>query len=128
MTNSQKIEQYMIALNLSFEEIEPSVWLIDDSDKTLEHVAVILTDNLVTIRCALMREPSEKKEEFFRLLLNLNAADLIHGAYALDGDEVILIDSLECETMDFEEFQASLDAFSLAMLNHYKILSQYRNN
>ncbi|NJL73213.1 MAG: YbjN domain-containing protein [Candidatus Competibacteraceae bacterium] len=52
-------------------------------------------------------------------------ADLVHGAYALEGDNVILIDTLEFETMDLEEFQASLDAVGLALAQHYPLLAKY---
>jgi len=42
-------------------------------------------------------------------------------------DDVILIDTLQYETMDLEEFQASLDAIGLALAQHYPILSKYRD-
>ena len=56
----------------------------------------------------------------------MNAADLVHGAYALEGDNVILMNTLFGETMDVEEFQSTLDAISLALAQHYHVLSRYR--
>ena len=56
----------------------------------------------------------------------LNAEDLLHGAYALEGDHVILIDTLELETMDLEELRASFEAIGLALIQHYKVLGDYR--
>ena len=66
------------------------------------------------------------KESLFETLLRLNASDLIHGAYALDGDNIIITDTLRYETVDLEEFQASLDAIGLALAQHYETLIQYR--
>jgi hypothetical protein len=43
-----------------------------------------------------------------------------------DGGSIIIIDSLEAETMDLEEFQASIDAIGLALAQHYRSLSAYR--
>jgi hypothetical protein len=51
---------------------------------------------------------------------------MIHGAYALENDKIVLIDTLEYDTMDYTEFRASLDAFGLALIQHYPILAQYR--
>jgi hypothetical protein len=51
---------------------------------------------------------------------------LVHGAYALEGDHVILIDTLEVDTMDLEELRASFEAIGLALVQHYKVLGRYR--
>ena len=48
------------------------------------------------------------------------------GAYAVEDDKIVLIDTLEYETMDYIEFRANLDAFSLAVTQHYPVLSGYR--
>jgi hypothetical protein len=50
---------------------------------------------------------------------------MIHGAYALEQNNVVLVDTLESETMDLEEFRASLEAIGLALAQHYPRLSQY---
>ena len=66
------------------------------------------------------------KEEFYEKLLTLNATDMIHGAYGIEGSSIVLVDTLEGDTMDIEELQASLDAIGLALTQHYKVLSGYR--
>jgi hypothetical protein len=52
---------------------------------------------------------------------------MIHGAYAIEDQSVILIDTLELPTMDLEELQASLDATGLALAQHYASLSKFRD-
>jgi hypothetical protein len=121
-----KIEQYLIDLMLTYQEIGPNVWLIDDEEHGLQNVAVALSEPLVIIRVVAMDAPEKNRLEFFTKLLELNARDLIHGAYALEEDKVVLIDTLEYDTMDYTEFRASLDALGLALIQHYPILSKYR--
>lgn len=126
MSTNAKVEGYMINLGLTFEEIDENSWIIDDEENGLEQVAVICADPLLIIRVNVMDTPVNRKEEFFEKLLTLNAADLVHGAYALEEGKVILIASLILETLDMVEFQAALDAIGLALAQHYPILSEYR--
>jgi hypothetical protein len=121
-----KIEQYLIDLMFSYQEIGPNVWLIDDEEHGMEGVAVALNEPLVVFRVVVMEAPEEGRLELFTKLLELNAGDMVHGAYALEGNKVVLIDTLEYDTMDYTEFRASLDAFSLALIQHYPVLAQYR--
>ncbi|MDR0719949.1 MAG: YbjN domain-containing protein [Treponema sp.] len=122
-----KIEQFLIELKYTYRELN-GFWLIEDAEHSLDGVAVDYTAPLVTIRVQVMDVPSAKREEFYAKLLELNAMDMIHGAYGIDRGKVVLVDTLEYDTMDFEEFRASLDAVSLALTQHYPILSVYRNN
>jgi hypothetical protein len=122
-----KIEQYLIDLMFTYQEIAANVWLIDDEEHGIEGVAVALNEPLVVFRVVVMdAPPQEKRLELFTRLLELNASDLVHGAYALEGNKIVLIDTLEYDTMDYTEFRASLDAFSMALIQHYPILAQYR--
>lgn len=123
-----KLEGYMIKLGLTFQNIDSNSWLINDDEKGLEQVVVIAEDPLVIIRVKVMNVPEKNREEFFQKLLEFNSADLLHGAYALEEDHVLLTDTLEYQSMDLEEFQASLDAIGLALAQHYPILSKYRDN
>ena len=121
-----KIEQYLIDLKYSFQEVNPDFWLLDDAEHGLEGVAVMYDEPLVIIEVHVMDAPRAKREEFFAKLLELNAGEMIHGAYGLDGEKVVIIETLEYEDMDYSEFRAALDAISLALTQHYPILSTYR--
>jgi hypothetical protein len=121
-----KIEQYLIDLLVTYREIEKNIWLIDDGAHNLSGVAVMLDEPLVVFRVVVMDVPRENRLDLFTRLLELNARDMVHGAYGLEGDTIVLIDTLEYETMDYVEFRATLDALSLALTQHYPILSGYR--
>ena len=127
MSANAKIEGYMINLGMTFEEIDENSWIISDEENGLEQIAVIIADPILIIRVNVMEIPGSRKEEFYEKLLSLNAADLVHGAYALEGDRVILVDTLELGTVAIEEFQASFDAIGLALAQHYPVLSEFRH-
>jgi hypothetical protein len=120
------VEKYLIELMVTYHEVAPNLWLIEDEEHYLNEVAVAIAGPLVILRTEVMDVPKERQLELYTKLLELNAADVVHGAYALEKGKVVLIDTLEYDTMDFTEFRASLDAFSLALTQHYKILSEYR--
>jgi len=122
-----KIEQFLIELKYSYREVKPNFWLLDDEDHSLEGMVIMYTEPLVIIQVRVMDAPKEKREDFYAKLLELNAADMIHGAYGLDGEKVVIIDTLEYATMDYSEFRAALDAISLALTQHYPVLSVYRD-
>lgn len=121
-----KIESYLINLNIRYEELGDGAWVIHDQNAGLEQVAVAVDEPLVVVRVKVMDLPEHDREEFMRTLLTLNGSDLVHGAYAVVNEEVILIDTLNYETMHVEDFQATLDAISLALSEHYTLLSAYR--
>lgn len=121
-----RVEQYLIDLLYTYEQIDNNLWLLDDEEHSLQGVVVMYADPLVIVRAEIMGVPKDNLLELYKLLLELNASDLIHGAYALENGKIILVDTLLCDTMDYEEFRATLDSFSMALTQHYPILSKYR--
>ena len=126
MISREKLESYLVKLSLSFQDAGNGTWVVRDSAKGLENLLVQLADPLVIVRIHVMEVPEAGREKLFEELLRLNATDMVHGAYALDGKNVIAIDTLEADTMDLEEFEASIDAIGLALAQHYRTLSAYR--
>lgn len=120
----ERIHTYLQQLDLKTELVGDTVWLIRDPDRGLPQVVVYADDKLVTVRARLMDMPATDREPFFEQLLRFNV-EMLHGAYALEDDAVIWMDTLELDTMDLEEFQATLDAASLCMLQHVPQLSRF---
>ncbi|MBN2875078.1 MAG: hypothetical protein JXM71_08280 [Spirochaetales bacterium] len=121
-----KVESYLIDLDISYQEVSPSAFFIEDASKGLPGITITLDDPIVVIRARVMPAPASKRCELFEQLLRLNGSDMIHGAYGLDGDDVVLIDTLEYGTMDKTEFEASLDSIGLALARHYNDLGSFR--
>jgi hypothetical protein len=123
MATRDNIEHYLIQLECPFESIETHMWVI----RNTASVVVTYDPPLVVFRMKLMEIPKERREEFFKLLLELNATNMIHGAYGIEGDSIVLIDTLQSEHLDFSEFQASLDALLLASTQDYPKLKAFRD-
>jgi len=122
-----KIEQYLIDLMITYQQVDKNIWLLDDEKHFLQGVAVMQADPLVIVRVEVMEVPHKNLLELYTKLLELNASDVIHGAYAIDKNKIILLDTLQYETMDRDDFRATLDSFSLALTSHYPILSKFRD-
>jgi hypothetical protein len=125
MERLSKVEEYLIDLGISYEEISPGAWLVEDESKSLPKMVVSQSDPIVMIRADVMPAPKTGREELFSTLLHLNGSDFLHGAYALDGEEIVAIDTLEYENMDKSEFRASLEAMAFALGQHYPLLSKF---
>ncbi len=122
----EKIRDYVQRLRVQFEAIGDNIWLLHCHERGLPHVVLYAESGLVTVRAKVMEIPGARREAFFEDLLRLNI-EMLHGAYALEENAVIWVDTLEFTTMDFEEFQASLDAASLSVAAHYPRLAKYRD-
>jgi hypothetical protein len=123
MDTHEKIEHYLIQMEYPFDSVASQMWVIRDT------VSIVVTYEppLVVFRIKIMEIPKDRREEFFKLLLELNASDMIHGAYGIEEKDVVLIDTLQSENLDFNEFQASLEALLLASTQDYQKLNAFRN-
>lgn len=78
---------------------------------------------MITFRVKLMQVDAlddATRYELFKHLLHLNANEMVAGAYGLEDDAVVIIDSLQSENLDFNEFQASIDSITLSIREHYQ--------
>jgi len=126
MNSRDRIESYLVKLSLSFQEASPGTWVVRDAGKGIENLVIVLSEPLLILRVNVMDAPAAGREKLFEELLKLNATDMVHGAYALDGKSVIIVDTLEAETLDLGELEASIDAIGLALAQHYRTLTRYR--
>lgn len=121
----EKIEGYMFHLSLTFDAVDEHTWIIRDPERGVDNVVVYAEDSLVTVRVRVMDVPQPVPDRLYEDLLRLNL-EMVHGAYALEDEHIVLLDTLEFETMDLEEFQASVDSIGLALAQHYEQLKAYR--
>ena len=127
MAGLTKVESYLMDLNLSYQELNEGTYFINDETRGLPGVVVTIDDPVVIIRAKVMDMPKIVDPALFKTLLTLNAAGVAHGAYAIEGDEIILIDTLQFESMDKGDFEASIDSIGLALGEHYSVLGKFRN-
>ena len=127
MISREDLESFLIRTEMDHREIGESMWLVDPvKDAVEDHPAVVvsLSPPLVIFRASIGTAPEgdHARLKLYQTLLELNATDLVHGAYGLEGNEVILVDALELQDLDYSEFQASLESLSLAVTSHVQLL------
>jgi hypothetical protein len=112
--------------SLTVREIEPNLWVTRTPDEA--EVVVHYAPPVVILRVRVMELPASepRRGELFRQLLEYNARDLVHGSYGLEGDHVVLTDTLELENLDFSEFESSFDSITLALASHLGALAPFR--
>jgi hypothetical protein len=128
MRSRDDIESYLARAEVPYEEVgEDGMWLVRDSSLG-ENIAIKAAGPLLLFRVKVLelREVTDKPA-LFEELLRLNASDLVHGAYGISEDAVVLTCTLRVENLDYSELQAVLDDFSLALGNHYDKLTKFRS-
>jgi hypothetical protein len=98
MITREDIQSWLDRLDgggLKVAEVEPNLWIartVDDSE-----VVVHYAPPVVILRVRVMELPGNepRRSELFRQLLEYNARELVHGSYGLEGDHVVLTDTLE---------------------------------
>lgn len=108
------------------EELNGGTWVVRTTAGA--EVVVHYAPPVVVLRVNVMGLPEAvgRQTALCRELLGYNARDLVHGAYGLEGDQVVLVDTLELENLDFNEFEASFDSITLALATHLGALAPYR--
>lgn len=119
MVSREDLESFLIRMDLDYEQVDEGMYLIRGEDTGLP-VVVHCADALLLIRMKVMDLPSVNSDsvDLYRTLLELNANEVVHGAYGIEEGELILSDTLELETLDFHELQASMESIQLAAASH----------
>jgi hypothetical protein len=119
MVTREDLESFLIRMDLDWEEVDDGMYLVQGRNSGLPMV-VHHADNLLLIRLKVMDMPASTPSEadFYRTLLELNATDVVHGAYGIEDGELILSDTLELETLDLHEIRASMESIELAATSH----------
>jgi hypothetical protein len=111
---------------LGVAEVEPGLWLVTTPEEA--EIVINYAPPVLLLRVRVMELPGDepRRSELYRQLLELNARELVHGSYGIEGDHVVLTDTLELGNLDFSEFEASFDSLSLALATHMSALAPYR--
>ena len=131
MLTRDDIESFLNRLSAegeSYEEIEQGLWVVRPGGNLELDVVVHYSPPVVLLRVKVMTVPDDdgRCANLNRRLLELNANDLVHGAYGISEDSIVLTEALELEHLDYEEFLAAYESMTLALASHLRELSTYR--
>ena len=129
MTSREDVQSWLDRLEggtLTVQEVEPALWVAHTEGGA--EVVVNYAPPVVILRLRVMELPAGegRRSELYRRLLELNARELVHGSYGLEGEHIVLTDTLELANLDFNEFEASFDSMTLALASHFGALAPYR--
>ena len=131
MVTKEDIEGFLNRLDgggPSHSELEPGLWIVKPSGALDFDIVVSFEPPVLVISVKVMTVPADKKLEatLNRRLLELNATDLVHGAYGIEEDAISIAEALELAHLDYEEFQAAYESITVALASHLREIGTYR--
>ena len=125
MKTAADVQAYLMKMELPYEEPREGTWVVTGLDG-LDNLVITLAGPVLVFRVKVMDIPANNREELFRTLLELNATEMMHGAYGIEGDSVVIMDALQVENLDYNEFAATVDDITLAVASHHGRLAKFR--
>jgi hypothetical protein len=122
MKSPEDIESYLMRVGCPYERVEPGIWIVRLEGH--ESLAISIAGPVVAFRLKIVDLPVAGREILYRTLLALNTTEMVHGAFGLEGEAVVIVHALEMENLDFNEFQAVIDDMTMAVAKHYPFLSK----
>jgi hypothetical protein len=122
MKSAEDIESYLLRMGVTAETIKPGIWLVKLDSSSL---VVSIAGPVVAFRLKVMDLPRTGREDLYRTLLSLNTTEMVHGAFGLEGDTVVMVHALALENLDLNEFQAVVDDMSMAVAKHHPNLARF---
>lgn len=131
MVTREDIEAFLDRLSVdgvTHREVEPGLWLVRPGGALAFDVVITLNPPVVLMRVKVMQLPTDSGglASLSRRLLELNAQDLLHGSYGIEGEDIVLTEALELAHLDYEEFLASYESLTLALTSHMRELAAFR--
>ena len=124
MKSREDIESYLMKAGLPNEQLGPELWNVKPEGN--ENLLVTIAGPVVVFRIKVMDLPAGAREKLYETLLRLNASDMVHGAFGIEGNAVVITHALQLENLDFNEFQAVIEDMAMAISKHYPVLSKFR--
>jgi len=122
---AEDVENYLLKLGRPFEKAEGS----SEEAGTMTFVvktqggppfAIRVSPPIVAVNAAIGPVPKDASHQLplFRRLLELNAGDLMHAAYGIEEDQIVLSAALALENLDTNELEATLADMDVALVQH----------
>lgn len=126
MKTAEDIDSYLLKIGVPYEQVKPGIWVLRVDG--CENFVISMAGPVVVFRVKVMDLPAANRENLYRTLLTLNTSDMVHGAFGLEGDKVVIVHALELENLDFNEFQGVIDDVSMAISRHYPVLARWHES
>lgn len=123
----EKVRNYLLDLeiNIQYENQEEGIFVISKESTGIEQAVLCCADPILIIEQFIFKI-SNPDTEVFKKLLQKNR-DIIHGAFVLDeaGDKVIFRNTLQLESLDLNELEATLNSLELVLSEFSDVIIKF---
>lgn len=125
MATHQDIEAYLGASGYPREEVAERTWVLAHGESA-ERTVVRLEQDLVLFRLKVLGlERVRDRLGLFQTLLQLNAAEMLHGAYGLADGAIVLTAAISLSALDIQELRNIVEEFDLSLHKHRELLARH---
>jgi hypothetical protein len=112
MADEHIVETYLDQLGYKYSLIAYGMWRVKSDD--VDNIIVSFVAPLVVIRLKVAAVPTGKDlTKLYEALLRANT-ELTHGAFALEDGFIVIVDTLEADTLDPNELASSIEGAAFA--------------
>lgn len=119
-TSTEDLGAFLTRLDRRFDKVDDNTYLVSlGSGKP--PAALRVQTPVVLVQVVVGGAPAgntAREAALFRRLLELNATDLMHAAYGIENQQIVLGAALELDTMDIGELEAVLANIDMALAEH----------
>lgn len=127
MSYADTLETYMLRMELPYDKVSDDTWVVAPESLQRARIIVRIDEPIVLYTTPLfaVNDATQDQLGLFRRLLEFNDT-LLHCAYALDNDQIVLSGAHQAEDLDFGEFQAMIEDMAMALDSHLEQLAPWR--
>lgn len=112
-----KVKNYLLEFefDITLEDADEGIIIVQNESHGIKNLVIGIAPPIVILEQYMFKLKNPTLEVCMNLLQKNR--DIVHGAFVLDeeGDKVIYRDTLQIETLDAPELEASLNSLSLLM-------------
>ena len=122
-----KVKDYLLNLEYQIvsEDVNEEILVISQEEDGISNLVIDCEDSIIIIE-ALLFEIKNGSEAIFKSLLIKNR-EIVHGAFVLDetGSKLIFRDTLQLETLDQNELEASINSLKILLSEYSEELIKF---
>jgi hypothetical protein len=114
MRTVHDIERYLGLTGHPYDSAGEGTWIVRLEPQGVPLV-VRYESPVLEFRINIMKLPATNREPLLLKLLDLNVGDMVHGAFGLEGEDIVLSCTLQVENLDQNELEAVVDSFEMTV-------------
>ncbi len=124
--SNEDLEEFLVKLERKYERLSGGTFVVSMGAGSAI-VAMRLAPPVLVVEVVIGTVPDAPPERLlalFRRLLEYNAGHLLHAAYGIQGEQIMLSAALELESVDLNEVEAVLADVDLALAEQVPALRE----